>query len=318
MILIASILIAVAVALAIVGLAFQRREAKLRALAQRLQGIGDVSAPSEGVSVERDARYSALPWLDRTLRRLSIGERLEMLLYQAGMNLRAGALVLLLAAAAIGGYFLGLMLFHRVFPALVFMSALGAAPYLYVRIRKAQRMAAFRAAFPDSLDLLVSGLRAGLSFSAAMQIVAEESPEPVAGEFAITVEEQALGLDVREAMGNLTRRVDLLDLRFFVTAVLLQRETGGNLAEVLSNSAALIRERFKVMGDIQTFTAQGKLSAGILVALPVIVGLMTYMMAPDYFIPMVAAEAGRKALWFAGFLQLLGMFVIFKIANIKV
>src|SRR5438093_9795484 len=113
---------------------------------------------------------------------------------------------------------------------------------------------------PDALDMLMRALRAGLSFSAAMQIVSEESPEPVRGEFAVTVEEQSLGLDFRDTMFNLTRRVDSLDLRFFVTAVILQRDTGGNLAEILENTSKLIRDRFRVLGDIATFTAQGRLT----------------------------------------------------------
>ena len=175
-----------------------------------------------------------------------------------------------------------------------------------------------RESFPDSLDLLVSGLRAGLSLSAALQIVSEESPEPLRSEFAITVEEQSLGLDLRDALTNLTNRVDVLDLKFFVMAVLLQRETGGNLAEVLANSAALIRDRFRVLGDIQTFTAQGKMTAVILVLLPVGVGLFTYLITPDYFKPMIASEGGRSALWFAGLMQLTGCYVIYRIVNIRV
>ena len=216
------------------------------------------------------------------------------------------------------GYLCGVIGFHRIVPGIVFLVIAGVAPYLYVLFRKRQRMAAFRNAFPDALDLLVSGLRAGLSLSAAMQIVGEESPDPVRGEFAITVEEQALGLDLREALLNLTRRVDSLDLRFFVIAVLMQRETGGNLAEVLSNSAALIRDRFRVLGDIRTFTAQGKFTAIVLVMLPIAVGLFTYMMTPDYFRPMLENPAGRMALWTAGLMQLTGCFVIYRIVNIKV
>lgn len=319
MIVIVSILIALAVALFAAGLLVERGGETGRRLAERLRRAG-YSGGDElpEISIARDTRYSAMPWMDRLLRSLNVGEHLELLLYQAGMSMRVGVLVVLCAAAAMGGYVAGLVLTHRVFPGLVLLALLGPAPYLYVRWRKAQRMKAFRDAFPDALDLLVSGLRAGLSFTAALQIVSEESPEPVRSEFAITVEEQALGLDTRDALVHLTRRVDVLDLRFFVTAVLLQKETGGNLAEVLSNSAALIRDRFRVLGDIQTFTAQGKMTAVILVLLPVAVGVFTFAMTPDYFKPMLEGEAGRMALWIAGFLQLLGCFVIYRIVNIRV
>jgi len=217
-----------------------------------------------------------------------------------------------------GGYFFGIIAFHRAPPAMLFMLLLGPLPYFYVRYRKHQRMKAFSTEFPDSLDLLVSALRAGLSFSAAMQIVAEESPEPVRGEFAITVEEQSLGLDFRESLVNLTRRVDSLDLRFFVTAIVLQRETGGNLAEILENTSRLIRDRFRILGDIQTFTAQGRLTGAILFCLPACIGLFMFIMTPDYFKPMMTSEAGRAALWFAGCLQVTGALIIRKIVNIKV
>ncbi|MGH2400703.1 MAG: type II secretion system F family protein, partial [bacterium] len=194
----------------------------------------------------------------------------------------------------------------------------GPLPYFYVRYKKYLRMKAFAQEFPDALDLLVSALRAGLSFTAAMQIVAEESPEPVRTEFAITVEEQGLGIDFREALTNLTRRVDSLDLRFFVTAVLLQRDTGGNLAEILANTAALIRDRFRILGDIATFTAQGRLTGLILALLPLGMALFMISTAPDYFRPMIETEKGRMALVVAGVMQILGMLVIRKIVNIKV
>ena len=134
----------------------------------------------------------------------------------------------------------------------------------------------------------------------------------------MTVEEQALGLDFRESLLNLTQRVDSLDLRFFVTAVMLQRDTGGNLAEILENTAQLIRDRFRILGDIQTFTAQGRLTGAILLCLPIGIGVFMFCMTPEYFTPMIASGPGRVALWFAGALQLAGALVIRKIVDIKV
>jgi tight adherence protein B len=318
MILLFSILLALAVGLGAAGVVLERGGAGARALADRLRRVGGPADLAPLPGVERDVRYSAIPWFDKALRRLNLGEGLELLLYQAGMTMRAGVMVTLTAAFAMGGYLFGVIVFHRLLPGLVCMGVFGPLPYLYVLYRKHSRMQAFRAAFPDALDLLVSGLRAGLSFSAALQIVSEESPEPLRSEFAITVEEQALGLEMREALTNLTQRVEVLELRFFVMAVLLQRETGGNLAEVLSNSAALIRDRFRVLGDIQTFTAQGKLTAVVLVLLPIGIGLFTFMVTPEYFAPMIQSEGGRTALWLAALLQLAGCFVIYRIVNIRV
>ena len=312
-----SILFGLAVGIAVVGFVFQRAGAEARALAGRLRGA---TRPEDlrSLAVKRDERYSTVPFIDRVLRSLNVGEKFELLLYQAGMTMRVGMLVAVIAGAGMTGYLFGVIAFHRLVPGLIFMAAFGPLPYFYVLWRKEQRMKSFRESFPDALDLLVSGLRAGLSFTAALQIVSEESPEPLRSEFAIAVEEQALGLDLREALQNLTQRVDLLDLKFFVTAVMLQRETGGNLAEVLGNSATLIRDRFRVLGDIKTFTSQGKLSAVILILLPIAVGLFTYLLTPDYFKPMLEDANGRTAMWVAGLMQLTGCYVIFRIVNIKV
>lgn len=319
MILVFSLLIFLAVSLGVGAWVVHRQQAGRRAMEARLRSVGpDTRKRVGGVSAERDSRYSSIPMLDKVLRSVNVGRHLEMLLYQSGMTMRSGMLVLLIAACAMGGYFLGLTVTHRLAPALLFMAGLGPLPYLYVVYRKNQRMKAFAQEFPDALDLLVSALRAGLSFTAAMQIVAEESPEPVRGEFAVTVEEQALGIDTREALFNLSERVDSLDLRFFVTAVILQRDTGGNLAEILENTARLIRDRFRIFGDIKTFTAQGRLTGWILMALPTAIALFTFVMTPDYFKPMIETESGRVALFVAGFLQLFGMLIIRKIVNIKV
>jgi tight adherence protein B len=314
-----SLLVFLAVALAIGGMVVYRGGAADRALTQRLRGVGVTDRlPAEAVDIERDVRFSRIRWLDSLLRALQVGERLEMLLYRSGVNMRPGVLVLLIALCALVGYVAGVTIFHRLAPGLLTMVVLGPIPYLFVLYKKGQRMKAFAKEFPDALDLLVSALRAGLSFAAAMQIVAEESPEPIRSEFAVTVEEQALGLDFREALVNLTRRVDSLDLRFFVTAVVLQRDTGGNLAEILENTAKLIRERFKVFGDILTFTAHGRMTGGILMALPLGMALYSWSINPEYFRPMLEADGGRGLLITAGVMQVLGMLAIRKIVNIRV
>jgi tight adherence protein B len=311
------VLIAAAVVLLVVGVGVERGGVVARELGERLRRIGPQDdAPVR--EVERDRRLSVIPWIDQALRNVRIGERLEMLLYQAGVGLRAGTLILLCLMFACGGYIIGVAMFHRVFPALLGLAVCGPMPVLYVLQKKSQRMRAFAREFPDALDLLVTALRAGLSFTAAMQIVADEAPEPVRGEFAVTVEEQSLGLDPREALLNLTRRVDVLDLRFFATAVLLQRETGGNLAEVLANTSALIRDRFRVLGDIATYTAQGKITGLILVCLPIFITLFMLVLTPNFFKPMLDSDSGRFALWLAAGMQTAGILAVRKIVNIRV
>jgi tight adherence protein B len=312
-----TLLVFLAVSLGGVAFLTHRGGESARQLQKRLQGIAP-RAQAKAVDAVRGSRYSSMPWLDQALRKVNVGQRLELMLYQSGMTWRVETLLLLTTAFALGGYFLGIMVTHRVAPALLIMGGLTPLPYFFVSWKKSQRMKAFAEEFPDALDLLVSALRAGLSFSAAMQIVAEESPEPVRSEFAVCVEEQSLGLDFRETMANLTKRVDSLDLRFFVTAVILQRDTGGNLAEILENTSKLIRDRFRILGDIKTFTAQGRLTGMILLCLPLGISVFMWVMTPDYFKPMMENEAGRMALWFAGSMQLMGALVIRKIVNIKV
>ena len=311
------ILVALAVVVLVIGLGVDRSGALAREMGARLRRMTPQS-DGPGPELERDRRLSAIPWIDRMLRRIQPVERLEMLIYQAGMGVRAGTLILMCFMCAGAGYLGGMIFFHRLFPAVLGFIACGPLPILYVNSKKAQRMKSFAREFPDALDLLVTALRAGLSFTAAMQIVADEAPEPVRGEFAVTVEEQALGLDPREALLNLTRRVDVLDLRFFATAVLLQRETGGNLAEVLANTSALIRDRFRVLGDIATYTAQGKITGMILVCLPIFICLFMLVLTPDFFKPMMESDSGRVALWTAAIMQITGILAVRKIVNIRV
>ncbi len=269
-------------------------------------------------SAQKDRRRSSIPLLDRILGRLQLGERIDRLVLHAGVTLRPGVLVLMSAVTGAIALLVGSLLLHS-FVLAALLTPLGvAAPWIWVMSKKHARTEAFMREFPDALGLLVSALRAGLSFSAAMQIVAQESPEPIATEFAITVEEQALGLDLRESLERMCQRVDTLDLRFFATAVILQRETGGNLADVLGNTASLIRDRFRVIGDIRTLTAQGKLTGAILVALPLVLGLGMFMFAPNYFQPMLHSPSGRVALYVAGAMQLVGVWVCWRIVNIRV
>jgi tight adherence protein B len=304
--------------LAFAGMVLHKNSEATRVLGDRLRQLANRSRSASDISVARDERYSSIPLFDVLLRRIDLSHRLEMLLYQAGLNMRVGQLILLTASFAMAGYFLGIVVFHRMMPALLFFGLCAPLPYMWVRYKRHTRMKAFQEEFPDALDLLVSALRAGLSFSAAMNIVAEESPEPVRSEFAVTVEEQALGLEFRECLVNLTKRVDSIDLRFFVTAVILQRDTGGNLAEVLENTSKLIRDRFRILGDIATFTAQGRMTGWILLSLPISICIFTVAIAPEYFRPMMASDGGRIALWIAGFMQLFGALIIRKIVNIKV
>lgn len=313
-----SLLIFAAVATLAGGMLLRRKERDTDAVKTRVGGRKAKADRSQDISAERDTRLSSLPFLDSFLRSLSFARRLELLLYQAGSNMRVATFLMVVAAVALVGYLAGYIVFTRLLHAFVFGALGGFAPLFVLMQKKSARMRAFAEEFPDALDLLVSALRAGISFSSALQIVADESPEPVRSEFAIVVEEQALGLDLREALTNMANRVDSLDLKFFVTAVVLQRDTGGNLTEVLENTSKLIRDRFRILGDIMTFTAQGRLTGLILTCLPLGLGIFMAMVAPDYFHKMWDHSSGKAILGFAVVMQILGGLAIRKIVDIKV
>jgi tight adherence protein B len=313
-----SILIFAATAALVAAILLRRREKEAGEIKQRIGARAEKAAPGAAVAVERDTRMSTLPFLDAALKRFEVARRTELLLYRAGVGMRVGTFLLVIAASAMLSYLLATIVFAKLLHAIVFAIVGGFIPVLVMLQKKAARMRAFAEEFPDTLDLLVSALRAGISFSGALQIVADESPEPVRSEFAIVVEEQALGLDLREALTNMANRIDSLDLKFFVTAVILQRDTGGNLTEVLENTGRLIRDRFRILGDIMTFTAQGRLTGIILTCLPLGLAIFMAMVAPDYFHKMWDHPNGRAILGFAALMQLLGSLAIRKIVDIKV
>jgi len=269
-------------------------------------------------AILRDKRLSDITFIDRLLGSMPWARDLELLLYQAGLNWRVGTLLLMMLVSGAVVFFMCAVLLHRPLVGLVAGAVLAFAPYWWVKGKKAKRMHQFSEQLPDALDLMTSALRAGLSFPAALQLVAQESPEPLAQEYAVTFDEQNLGLDMKEALINLTERVESVDLRFFVTAVIIQRETGGNLAEIMESIARIIRERFKILGDVKSRTAHGRMTGLILSVLPVALGMIIWLIAPDYMITFFRDPAGQAMLGICAFLQLMGFLWIRKVIQIKV
>jgi tight adherence protein B len=269
-------------------------------------------------AILRDKRLSDITFIDRLLGSLPMARDLELLLYQAGLGWRVGTLLLLMLVCGAFIFLLSATLLHRPLVGLVAGAVLAFVPYWWVKGKKSKRMNQFSEQLPDALDLMTSALRAGLSFPAALQLVAQESPDPLAQEFAVTFDEQNLGLDIKEALINLTERVESVDLRFFVTAVIIQRETGGNLAEIMESIGRIIRERFKILGDVKARTAHGRLTGLILSVLPVALGMIIWFIAPDYMITFFRDPAGQAMLVCCAFLQLLGFLWIRRVIQIKV
>ena len=159
---------------------------------------------------------------------------------------------------------------------------MGAFPLMVVMYKRSRRFRKFEELFPEALDLLTRAVKAGHAFNTGIEMIADEMPEPLSKEFRITYDEQNFGLPLKQALFNMVDRIPLLDLKFFVTAVMMQKETGGNLAEILTNLSHVIRERFKIMGEVRTFSAQGRLTGYILTAVPVAMGFILSMMNWNY------------------------------------
>jgi tight adherence protein B len=232
--------------------------------------------------------------------------------------MRVGTFLLIVAVTGAAAMLLFQLFFGRPLFALFFGLVCATIPYGVVRSKKTKRTRLFEEQLPDAMDLMTSALRAGLSLPAALQLVAQEAPSPLAEEFGHTFDEQNLGLDIRDAMINLAQRIDSVDVKFFVTAVVVQRETGGNLAEIMQNISHIIRERFRILGDVRTLTAHGRFSGVILGVLPVAMGFLIAIIAPDYMLGFIRDPAGQSLLLLALVLQILGFIWIRKVVNIRV
>jgi tight adherence protein B len=191
-------------------------------------------------------------------------------------------------------------------------------PYSYASYRRSKRFQKFEELFPEAIDTLARAVRAGHAFTTALELIANEVAEPIASEFRKLFEEQKFGLPVRDALINLTQRVPLVDVKFFVTAVMLQRETGGNLAEILDNLSYVIRERFKIMRQVRVHTAQGRLTMVLLMSLPPVIVMVMLVMSPNFIRPLFTDPLGHTLVVAGIALQTVGYFWIRKVIRIQV
>jgi tight adherence protein B len=217
-----------------------------------------------------------------------------------------------------GGYYVAQMVFHNFYGSALVALLLAVAPLAYIMWARSRRLAKFEEHFPEALDLLGRAVRAGHAFTTGMEMIAKESDEPIGGEFRTTFEEQNFGLPLRDTLLNLTERVPLIDVRFFVTSLMIQKETGGNLAEILDGLSRVIRDRFRIHREVQTKTAQGKLTAAILIAIPPIMLLALSAMNPSYMKTLTEDPAGPTILGIAATLQIIGSALLWKIIHIEV
>lgn len=296
-----------------------------RAVRKKLEEItrGPGAGPSSGDAGELDSllrqsgETGSLRWLEPILLRLPHRQDLAHFLEQADIGWTVGTFLMLTAGlAAAAGLAVLAVAGGWIVPTFAVLAG-GAAPTMYVRVRKRRRTREFEEHFPDAIDLLGRSLRAGHAFSSGIKAVADESPEPVSGEFRQVFEEQRYGLPLKESLLSLADRVDMVDVRMFVTSVLIQRESGGNLAENLDNLANIIRQRFKFQRELRTATAQGRLTGWVLAGAPLLAGLGMYALNPDYISLLWTEELGRWMLAGAALMQLVGFLVIRRIVDIE-
>jgi len=295
-----------------------RRQEVIRRRLESIEKAQKRGSSTLELELVRDELLSDVPALHQLLLRISWTGRLRTYIGQAGLKIKPGKLMLLTAILSIGA---GVVMHYSY--ALPLATGLAAAvgailPITFVAIMRRRRLRAFEKNFPEAIDLLGRAIRAGHATSTGMEMISKELPEPVCGEFRVAFEEQNFGLPLKDAMLNMAERVPLIDVRFFVSALLIQKETGGNLAEILDTLSRVIRERFKIYGEVRTRTAQGRLTAGILIALPPMMMVALGVLNPPYIRVLFEDPVGPWALGTAAFLQVVGTIMLWRIVNIEV
>ena len=254
------------------------------------------------------------------LKKFNVDEQLQDLLEQAGKSWAPGQLCIASLGFALVAFNVWWIQAPPLFQKFAFLAAPAAAwlPILYLKRARNKRIDAFEAQFPDSLLFMSRAMRTGHAFSVSLEMLHHDFAEPLGGEFRRVFEEQNLGLPIDTALEKLGRRMPLMDLKFFIAAVMLQKRTGGNLAEILENLATLIRERFKLRGKIKSISAHGRLSSGVLTAIPAVVALVMYFVNRDHMMFFVEDETGQWMMGLALGFQALGYFVMRQIVKIEV
>ena len=292
----------------------EKADVKKRISLLELRNLRDTEIPE----FLKNEVLSDVPLLNRLLSRVNIATRIDRRLRQADMKMPVGTFLLFSLSLFFVGIVAGRILHWPTILSAVVGLALLAVPNIIVDIKRRRRLKRFMNHFPEALEMFARSLRAGHSFTGAIQLVAQEMPDPIAPEFSKVFEEQNLGIPLRQALIGMTERVDILDVKFFVTAILIQRETGVNLAEIIDKIAYVIRERFRVQGQLKIFTAQARLSGFVLSLLPIGVAVLIGIMNPEYLKPLWFEGTGRIMIAVAVTLQILGMIVIRKIIRIKI
>jgi tight adherence protein B len=288
-------------------------------LMSRLVRLEQVSSgPEESPELLRKDKYSDIEFVNNVLTELPGTTKLNLFLKQAAVGMHVGPFLALVVAVAFCGLLAGLLLqLPGSFVFLLFVLP-PMIPFFVVSTKRRRRLARFEELFPEAIDLLARAVRSSHAFTTGFELIGTELPDPVGEEFRYTFRQQKLGMPLRDALEDMMVRVPLPDVRIFVSALQIQRESGGNLGEILDTLSEVIRERFKLMRDVRTHTAEGRLSMYVLSAIPPIGGFLLYLGRPDYMKPLFVDPRGQAALAVAAGLQVIGYWVIGRIIRIKV
>jgi tight adherence protein B len=314
------VLVFVAVALLIESLYLlwkSHRGEQATKLRQRLRALGGAHATQARLIKQK--ALSDVPALERTLRRMARAHQIERMLRQAGLEWTVSRLLLACVALGLAGVFTMATLARQ---GLLFTAVAGcvlaALPVLYVQRRRHRRLAKLEQQLPDALDLITRGLRSGHAFASGLKMAGDEMPEPIAGEFRVVHDEVNFGVSLHDALANFSERVPLTDVRYFVVAVLIQRDSGGNLTEILGNLSRLIRDRLKLLARVRVLSSEGRLSAWILAIMPFALAAVINLANPQFMSPLWKDPMGIAIVKYMLLLMAIGIVVLRKITHIRV
>jgi tight adherence protein B len=290
-------------------------EKRLRDVATPSPSAADAGNSDE--SILKRVMEGPLPMLDRLVSQ-GAGSRLGLLIEQSGVKTTGSAIVIISIGLAAGLGLLTFLFVPQPLAALI-VAPLGAfVPFGYLKHKRSARLKKFEEQFPEALDVLSRAIRAGHAFQTALGMVADEMPAPVGPEMKKTFDQQNYGLPLKEALNDLAERINIIDVRFFVTAVLIQRDTGGNLSEILDNLAHVVRERFKILRQVRVHTAHGRFTSYVLLSLPAFLAVALSFINPEHMQPMFRERMGQMMLLGAMVLQGLGYLWIKQVIKIEV
>jgi len=291
---------------------------KLRRVRKRLRTVSSGGYGTEAIDIVRIRDLSDVPWLNQILLRIPRLQKIDRVLEQGNVRFSLGSFVVFAILLAFAGFIGGLLLTANYLIAILAAAFSGALLFFYIYRKKRKRMRKFQEQLPNALELMARALRAGHAFSSGLKMVADEFADPMGAEFEKVLDEINYGIAVPEAMKNISNRVDCTDLKYFVISVIIQRETGGNLSEILENISHIIRERFKFEGRVRVLASEGKFSALVLIALPFVIGFAVFIFNQEYIKPLATDPIGRIMIAGAIIMMCVGVFVIKNIIKIKV